>query len=342
MLQDEKAKEAAAKDIKDKEKAKDSKEAKDGKDKDATPGSRQASEPPAEPANAKSDAVDKDKDAGKDTGKDTPKGKDAEGGADAAKDKGPSQPQADASAAAAAAGDAAADASAAASPVAAAPLPSVAPPEEPGLQLRGRAGPGSERVKTVSLSLHGLLEYDETDRDEPTFELSVFAECVQDMLVREYGMAVYRGLLADRWDGQYGGGVPRAVCGPVRFWIRGLGCYSFKYEDLSEEDRLAASVTLHRLYHITPFMYSCREHVLTPQTAVPAVAAAAAGGGGGAGSKRGRDDGDTAAAAAAAGGSQPSDAAADGEGEGAAKKPRSEVRRRFVAYMPCGCPSHLH
>lgn len=205
MLQDEKAKE-----VKDKEKAKDGKEAKDGKDKDGAPGSRQASEPPAEPANAKADTADKAPDAGKDTGKDALKDKEPEGGPDAAKDKDQSQPQADGSAAAAtghAAGDAAADTSAAASPVAAAPLPSVPLPEEPGLQLRGRAGPGCERVKTVSLSLHGLLEYDETDRDEPTFELSVFAECVQDMLVREYGMAVYRGLLADRWVGHYRRGV---------------------------------------------------------------------------------------------------------------------------------------
>lgn len=76
----------------------------------------------------------------------------------------------------------------------------VALPEEPGLQLRGRAGNGGacERVKTFSISLHGLLDYDETDRDEPTFELSVFAECFHDMLAREYGGIMFSGLVAER------------------------------------------------------------------------------------------------------------------------------------------------
>ena len=77
-------------------------------------------------------------------------------------------------------------------------LPEVPLPEEPSLQTRTRAGPGGERIKTFSISLHGLLDYDEGDRDEAVFELSVFAEAFQEMLARDYGMAVYHALLADK------------------------------------------------------------------------------------------------------------------------------------------------
>lgn len=57
------------------------------------------------------------------------------------------------------------------------------------------------QVKTFSISLHGLLDYDETDRDEPTFELSVFAEAFQEMLMRDYGTLVFNALMNERYVG---------------------------------------------------------------------------------------------------------------------------------------------
>ncbi len=54
-------------------------------------------------------------------------------------------------------------------------------------------------MRTFGISLHGLLDYDETDRDEQTFELSVFAESFYDMLSREYGLLVAEALQAARY-----------------------------------------------------------------------------------------------------------------------------------------------
>ena len=39
------------------------------------------------------------------------------------------------------------------------------------------------------------------DRDEPTVELCVFAECFQEMLMWDYGNTIYRALLQERWGG---------------------------------------------------------------------------------------------------------------------------------------------
>ena len=39
----------------------------------------------------------------------------------------------------------------------------------------------------MTISLDGLLDYDEEDRDEATFELSVVAESFHEMLSREMG-----------------------------------------------------------------------------------------------------------------------------------------------------------
>lgn len=53
-------------------------------------------------------------------------------------------------------------------------------------------------MKSVSISLAGLLDYDERDTDEAAFELSVAAEAFMDALSRDYGLALYRALLAER------------------------------------------------------------------------------------------------------------------------------------------------
>lgn len=55
-----------------------------------------------------------------------------------------------------------------------------------------------DRIRSATLSLDGLLDYDESDKDEATFELSLFAESFQDMLMRDYGQIVYETLQAFR------------------------------------------------------------------------------------------------------------------------------------------------
>lgn len=51
-----------------------------------------------------------------------------------------------------------------------------------------------EKWRSATLSLDGLLDYDESDKDEGTFELSLFAEAFQDMLMRDYGEQIYHAL----------------------------------------------------------------------------------------------------------------------------------------------------
>lgn len=55
-----------------------------------------------------------------------------------------------------------------------------------------------DRIRTATLSLDGLLDYDESDKDEATFELSLFAESFQDMLMRDYGQIIFDALQAFR------------------------------------------------------------------------------------------------------------------------------------------------
>ena len=62
-----------------------------------------------------------------------------------------------------------------------------------------------DRIRSATLSLDGLLDYDESDKDEATFELSLFAESFQDMLMRDYGQIIFEALQAFRF----------ALCIPV-------------------------------------------------------------------------------------------------------------------------------
>ena len=55
-----------------------------------------------------------------------------------------------------------------------------------------------QQIRTFSITLHGLLDYDMDDADEPTTELSLFAECFHEMMMRDYGAAVLQGLLKER------------------------------------------------------------------------------------------------------------------------------------------------
>lgn len=49
------------------------------------------------------------------------------------------------------------------------------------------------------VSLHGLLDYDESDVEEATMELSLTAEALQDMFSRDYGTAILNALVAERY-----------------------------------------------------------------------------------------------------------------------------------------------
>ncbi|XP_039136315.1 protein SHORT ROOT IN SALT MEDIUM 1 isoform X1 [Dioscorea cayenensis subsp. rotundata] len=60
------------------------------------------------------------------------------------------------------------------------------PPKHPGFFLRMKRTRGS-KLRSVSLSLDGLLEYTEKDTQESTFELSLFAETLNEMLQYEMG-----------------------------------------------------------------------------------------------------------------------------------------------------------
>lgn len=44
------------------------------------------------------------------------------------------------------------------------------------------------------ISLDGLLDYNETDKLEPTFEVSLFAELFQEMLQRDFGWMIFNAI----------------------------------------------------------------------------------------------------------------------------------------------------
>lgn len=59
-------------------------------------------------------------------------------------------------------------------------------PRHPGLFLQTK-GDKDSRLRSVSLSLDSLLDYTDKDTDESTFEISLFAESLQEMLQYEMG-----------------------------------------------------------------------------------------------------------------------------------------------------------
>jgi hypothetical protein len=61
-------------------------------------------------------------------------------------------------------------------------------PREPMLMVSGRKG----KLRLMTISLDGLLDYDVSDKYESTFEVSLFAELFAEMLQRDYGLRVAR------------------------------------------------------------------------------------------------------------------------------------------------------
>ncbi|XP_024390873.1 uncharacterized protein [Physcomitrium patens] len=73
-------------------------------------------------------------------------------------------------------------------------------PEEipvPGLVLTTRRSKSS-KMRSMTISLDGLLDYDEEDREECTFELSLFAEALQELLQHKMGSRILSNLEAIR------------------------------------------------------------------------------------------------------------------------------------------------
>jgi hypothetical protein len=52
---------------------------------------------------------------------------------------------------------------------------------------------------TANTSLHHLLDYDEDDEDEATFEVILFGEAFHEMLMRNYASTIFNFLLAKRY-----------------------------------------------------------------------------------------------------------------------------------------------
>ena len=74
-----------------------------------------------------------------------------------------------------------------------------------------------ETVRAQLISLDGLLDYDESDTEEATMELSLAAEALQEMLSRDYGDVILKALLKERcaWSG---------YCFVILSSLRGLVC----------------------------------------------------------------------------------------------------------------------
>merc|ERR1712232_411102 len=70
----------------------------------------------------------------------------------------------------------------------------LAPSKEPKIPLI-TALPEDMRLKTLDLSLNGLLEYDDTDVEERTFEVSLCGELFDDMLKHHFGEIIKTALL---------------------------------------------------------------------------------------------------------------------------------------------------
>ncbi|KAH7424227.1 hypothetical protein KP509_12G096000 [Ceratopteris richardii] len=60
-------------------------------------------------------------------------------------------------------------------------------PEIPGFFLVASRTKNAKHARVMTISLDGLLDYDERDKEESTFELSLFAEVFQEMLQHRFG-----------------------------------------------------------------------------------------------------------------------------------------------------------
>lgn len=73
-------------------------------------------------------------------------------------------------------------------------------PWPPCLLVKGRVFDNGTRWRSACISLDGLLDYDEEDKEEGAFEINLFAENFSEMLSRDYGQAILGALYANRCD----------------------------------------------------------------------------------------------------------------------------------------------
>eukprot|EP00803_Ostreobium_quekettii_P002366 evm.model.scf_336.5 EVM.evm.TU.scf_336.5 scf_336:60598-75964(-) len=71
------------------------------------------------------------------------------------------------------------------------------PPKETSILVKAR-NTTALKLRTMTISLDGLLDYDEGDKEEATFELSLFAEGFHEMLMRDYGLIILEALESER------------------------------------------------------------------------------------------------------------------------------------------------
>lgn len=71
-------------------------------------------------------------------------------------------------------------------------------PWPPCLLVKGLVHENGERWRSACISLDGLLDYDEQDREEGAFEINLFAENFSELLSRDYGTAILSHLYAER------------------------------------------------------------------------------------------------------------------------------------------------
>ena len=71
-------------------------------------------------------------------------------------------------------------------------------PWPPYLLVRGCLYESGERWRSARISLDGLLDYDEEDKEEGAFEINLFAENFSEMLARDYGLVILSALYAER------------------------------------------------------------------------------------------------------------------------------------------------
>lgn len=72
-------------------------------------------------------------------------------------------------------------------------------PWPPSLLVRGQLYESGKRWRSACISLHGLLDYDEEDKEEGAFEINLFAEHFSEMLARDYGLVILSALYAERY-----------------------------------------------------------------------------------------------------------------------------------------------
>ncbi len=71
-------------------------------------------------------------------------------------------------------------------------------PWPPSVLVRGCLHKSGKRWRSACISLDGLLDYDEEDKEEGAFEINLFAENFSEMLSRDYGLVILSTLYSQR------------------------------------------------------------------------------------------------------------------------------------------------